>query len=813
MDKKKMNEDLGNIMHGLSDNSVVPDDIVFVNMPHFPQISESKGISLMLCSALKSWKQTSDDSIDCIIDAAYIKEGYIYRYFDYRQVFSELKNHGTIIVTIQFAYSDTVRISMHQGFQHKMEETEMIACHEPFDQKISVKETDNTLTVSNGKLDVIIDKDPWHLRIEKNGRTVFSQFGRDNHSFMPYEVCPAGYLYDAEGEVYACDSFCLGPYENIYGSGENFASFNRKGKAFTLWNTNALGVNTNRAYKNIPFFHSSKGYAVMINSSCKIHADYGNKLSKAIEFMVGGENLEYFVFAGDSFQERLYAYYRLTGKPALPPAWSFGLWIGKISYRSEEEVRGVAKRFREYDIPCDVIHIDTDWFEENWVCDWKFAKERFPNEKKMIDDLHEQGYKLSLWQLPYVERGNISTEVYDEGVAKGYFASLENGGLMFPHGLIDVTNPEAVDWYKNKLLRPLLEEGADVIKVDFGESAPEFFKYAGEKSENMHNLYALLYNKAVYEITKEIKGDDAFIWARSAWCGSQKYPVHWGGDAGTDFGSLATSLKSCLSLSLSGLPFWSSDVGGFWFDSNPELYIRWSQFGMFCSHARLHGFYTREPWDYGQETVRIFRDYVKLRYRLLPYIENQAFKVVDGSLMHRPMIYCYPDDPNTENIDTEYMFGSEILVSPVLESGGYARTYLPSGTWTNIVSGEKVSGGRWIENVYALDEFPVFAKPNAIIPMGPSMNYVGEIKTPELIINVYPDKCGKNRMSLQKPELECELLCTEDSLKIDLNGGYDGPLYIYIHDDSFNCGDIPVEKMSDGIRFVVDKNKYEFRRN
>lgn len=799
MDRKKMNEDLGNIMHGLSDTSAVPDDIVFVNMPHFPMISESKGLSLMLCSSLRSWKIHGNDCIDCIVDAAYIKERYIYRYFDYRQVFSEQKNHGTITVSIQFAYSDTVRINIHQGFSHKMEDTEMISPHEPFDQKIDAKEDDGHLYISNGHIDVVINKNPWLLKIIKDGKEIFSQFGRDNHSFMPYEVCPAGFLYDGD-EVYACDSFSLGPHENIYGSGENFGMLNRKGRAITLWNTNALGVNTNRAYKNIPFFHSSKGYAVMINSSHKIHVDYGNKLSKATEVMVGGDCIEYFVFTGNTFEDRLRSYYRLTGKPAIPPAWSFGLWIGKISYRSEEEVRNVAKHFRDDDIPCDVIHVDTDWFEENWVCDWKFAKDRFPDEKKMISDLHKQGYKLSLWQFPYVERGNISTEVYDEGVEKGYFASVDNGNLMFPHGLIDMTNPEAVEWYKNKLIRPLLEEGVDVIKVDFGESAPEFFKYAGKKSEEMHNLYALLYNKAVYDVSREVKGDNALIWARSAWAGSQRYPVHWGGDAGTDFGSLATSLRSCLSLSLSGLPFWSSDIGGFWFDTDPELYIRWSQFGMFCSHARLHGFYTREPWDFGNETVRIFRDYVKLRYELMPYIISQAEKAANGSLMHRAMISCYPDDPNTENIETEYMFGSELLVSPVLERGGYARTYLPEGTWTDIISGEKINGGRWIEKTYALDEFPVFAKPDAIIPTWPSMNYVGEIQNPEMTLNIYPDTGKDSHACFDAFGIHCDVDITKETISMNITSSYEGPVYIAIHEGTLE-------------KTAVSTGRYEFRRN
>jgi alpha-D-xyloside xylohydrolase len=314
--------------------------------------------------------------------------------------------------------------------------------------------------------------------------------------------------------------------------------------------------------------------------------------------------------------------------------------MSKISYGSREQVETVAKRMRDERIPCDVIHIDTDWFNENWICDWKFSDKKFPKVKEMIDNLADDGFKISLWQLPYVERGTESYEVYDDGLSNGYFASAPDGETIFPHGLIDFSNPEAVEWYKNKLIKPLLELGIKAIKVDFGESAPPFFRYSGINGSEMHNLYALLYNKAVYEITEEVLGkENALIWARSAWAGSQRYPLHWGGDAGTDMHAMAHSLKGCLSIGICGFPFWSSDIGGFWFESNPRLFARWSEFGMFCSHARAHGFFTREPWDFGDEVKAIYKKYAELRYQLMPYIYSQAVSAVNTSLpMHKALV-------------------------------------------------------------------------------------------------------------------------------------------------------------------------------
>lgn len=736
-----MEKNIEQIMHGLTEASAVSDKLVFENMPVFPRISRSKHITLLLVNRLKSYKIEGNEC-QILAEGVYVDEKYTYRYLDYRQVFVEKANRGNISIRLAFVNEKTVRISMAEGFSVPDNQTEMIKDMKEEPCQASADETEEELVITAGKLRIVIKKHPWNLSVvNEGGKAVYQQFGKDEHSFMPYEICPFGFLYDGErGERYASESVCLDPYEEVYGLGENFTAVNRKGRTFDLWNTNSLGVNTERGYKYIPFYISTNGYGAFYNTSRKIRCDIGGTLSKASNTLIEGGLFDLFIIEGSTMRDILPYYFKITGIPAVPPKWSFGIWMSKISYGTREEVETVAKNMREYELPCDVIHIDTDWFAENWVCDWRFDENKFPDVESMIKHLHEEGYKISLWQLPYIERGNISWEVYDEGARNGYFASNPGGDMQFPHGLIDFTNPEAVAWYKNKLIKPLLRLGIDVIKVDFGESAPGFFQYAGKEGAEMHNLYALLYNKAAYEAAVEELGEEqALIWARSAWAGSQKYPVHWGGDAGTDFGSLASSLKGCLNASVSGIPFWSSDIGGFWFDTDPVLYIRWLQFGMFCSHARFHGFYTREPWAFGEDAVRIYRKYAAMRYRLLPYIYNQALAVKEElSIIHRPMAYEFTEDFTASALDTQYLFGKELLVVPVLNREGKVKGYLPKGMWTDLETDCITEGGIWISDTVELDKIPVYVRENAIIPMGPVLNYVGETENQPYEVHCYP---------------------------------------------------------------------------
>ncbi len=772
---------------------------IFVNSAQFSKITEMKDVGFLLVHKVKSFRQ-EQNALLIQAEGKFYRQVPTYRYLDFRPMFDELPNTRNICVKVSFVNDWVARIQMAEGFIVPENATEMIADCQWEQVAPKVVEGPETIAISTGALTVTIQKAPWNLTIsDRSGRVFYQQFNGDERSFMKYEVCPFGFLFDNQtNEKLACEAVRFDYNEHFYGFGEKFGALDKRGQSLNLWNWNAMGVNTERSYKNIPFFISSKGYGVFYNTSYKLNCDMGNTLYKAYSIMSGDNALDFFVIYGPSIKEILPRYTEITGKPVMPPKWSFGLWMSKISYSSREEVEAVAKKLRENQIPCDVIHIDTDWFDESWVCNWKFSERRFPKVAEMIADLNRQGFKISLWQLPYVEKGKLTVnDAYEEGMEKGYFAALGNGEMEYPHGLIDFSNPEAVEWYQRRLLKPLLEAGISAIKVDFGESAPASYQYNSCEGAAMHNLYALLYNKAAYQATVEVYGkDNSVIWARSTWAGSQKYPVHWGGDPGTDFHGLASSIKGGLSFGLSGFPFWSHDIGGFWFETNPVLYARWAQVGLLSSHARAHGFFTREPWDFGSEVRDIFKKYTELRYRLIPYIYSSALQCVAESLpMFRALVVDYQDDPAVAIIDDQYLFGEAMLVAPILNEDNERDIYLPEGVWTDFWDHRQYRGKQWIHYQAGLDKLPIFIKPGAIIPMGPVMNYIDEKECDPITLDLYPEKgqSGFQIADIDQSRIAVSMDASEDEIKVTI-----APNCHHFILDIHNC--VEIEKVTVGGR-------------
>jgi len=379
----------------------------------------------------------------------------------------------------------------------------------------------------------------------------------------------------------------------------------------------------------------------------------------------------------------------------MPPLWSFGLWMSRCTYSSEQQVREVAAKLRENKIPCDVIHLDTGWFETDWRCDYRFSVSRFKDPQQMIADLKADGFHISLWQLPYFVPKNT---LFNELVEKNLVVRDAKGNLPYEDAVLDFSNPATVDWYQDKLAN-LLKLGVGAIKVDFGEAAPSDGIYAdGRTGFYEHNLYPLRYNKAVADITKKVTGEN-IIWARSAWAGSQRYPVHWGGDAESTDQGMAAELRGGLSFGLSGFSFWSHDVGGFTANSvanmDPNLYRRWLAFGMLSSHSRCHGIAPKEPWNYGEAFMNDFRRMDELKYRLMPYVYAQARDCSEHGLpMVRALFVDFPDDPGSWLVDDEYLFGSDILVAPLFHENATGRdVYLPPGTWIDYQTGKAWDGG------------------------------------------------------------------------------------------------------------------------
>jgi len=487
-------------------------------------------------------------------------------------------------------------------------------------------------------------------------------------------------------------SFSLAPDEKIFGCGESFTRLNKRGQKIPLWTTDAHGVQHQYMYKPVPFFMSSRGYGMFTHTTAPMTCDFGHSHDGATTLFLGDEALDLFIFLGDP-KDVLAEYTALTGRSPMPPLWSFGLWMSRITYKSEQETREVAAELRSQRVPCDVIHLDTGWFETDWRCDYRFSATRFEDPAKMIADLRKIGFRISLWQLPYFTPTNA---LYREAVDKGYVVrSAVNDGLPTEDAVLDFSNPDAVRWYQ-QLLAGLLKIGVAAIKVDFGEGAPLHGRYAsGQSGLQEHNLYPLRYNKAVADITREVTGEDV-IWARSAWAGSQRYPLHWGGDAENTDSAMAASLRGGLSFGLCGFSFWSHDIGGFVRKSPEALYRRWLPFGMLTSHSRCHGAPPKEPWAYGEAFTNDFRQGVELKYRLMPYVYAQAKASSESGLpMLRALFLEYPEDPTSWLIEDEYLFGRDLLVAPLFEETAARRVYLPPGQWIDYQTGQIYAGVQW----------------------------------------------------------------------------------------------------------------------
>lgn len=724
------------------------------NEIEFPILANMEKAAILIVERVKSWKQEGN-SLILQTEAAFHQKRYFYRFFDYRATYDRTGRVRNVCVKLTICSEETVRIQAEQGFAVHEPQSEMLVCDPEKPQHFRTEETERQITLDTGKIRVVIHKEPWNVELlDADGRCYFRQYTScrtEEHPVMRYEHCPFGFLYDlSNGKSYAAEQIEYQDTEHFYGFGEQFTDLDKRGQIVDLWNTNCLGCNTVRAYKNIPFFLSTAGYGVFLHTSNAVSCNMGQHLNKAYSMMTDDSRIDYFVIHGPKIKDIISRYTDLTGKTPLPPKWSYGFWISKISYRSQAEVERLEKTFREERIPCDVIHLDTDWYEYNWVCDYQFSQTRFDDPKKMLEEAREKGFRITLWQMPYIENNaKHPNPVYEEGFRKGYFAYRKDGSFDFEHGLIDMSNPEAVEWYQNKLLRPLLEMGVAAIKVDFGESIPRFYQYAGIDGDKMHNLYPLLYNKAVYEVTEAVHGrGQGVIWARSAWAGSQRYPLHWGGDCDVDFHALTATIKAGLSFGLSGFPFWSHDIGGFNQPASPQVYARWMQVGCFTSHSRAHGVKTREPWDFGEEVKAISRKYLTLRYRMLPYLYSQSYVCTQTSLpMFRALVIEYQDDRNVYGIDNEYLFGDSILVIPILDETNERDAYLPEGIWTNYWTDETICGGKWIHIQAGLDTLPLYIRENGMIPMGPEQQYVDEIPCEQVSWDLYPVR-GENKFRL-----------------------------------------------------------------
>lgn len=581
------------------------------------------------------------------------------------------------------------------------------------DPDVEIDETDDKWTFTSGRLTLEIAK----------GETIDFKYLYDGKVIAHSGWRAKGLVTDPEGQLHVSEQLDLGVGEKIYGLGERFTNFIKNGQTVDIWNEDG-GTGTEQAYKNIPFYLSNRKYGLFVDNPGKVSFEVGSEKVSRVQFSVPGEEMSYSVVGGENLKAILNTYTDLTGKAPLVPDWSYGLWLSTSFTTDYDEktvlefVDGMAER----NIPLSVFHFDCRWMKELEWCNFDWDKSKFPDPEGLLKKLHDRGLKICVWINSYIGQ---KSPLFEEGAKNGYFIKNEDGSVwqwdrwQAGMAIVDFTNPEATKWYQG-YLKKLVAMGVDCFKTDFGERIPTegVNYYDGSDPELMHNYYTYLYNKAVYDVLVETKGaDEAILFARPATVGGQQFPVHWGGDCSSNYPSMAESLRAGLSFGMSGFGYWSHDIAGFEDQASPDLYKRWTQFGLLSSHSRYHGSTAyKVPWLYGDEAVDVAREFTELKLQLKPYLLKMAQETHEtGVPMMRAMVLEFPDDPTCEDIDTQYMLGDDLLVAPVFREDGVARFYVPDdGTgqaWTNIITDTAYEPGKWYTEQYDYHTLPVLARP------------------------------------------------------------------------------------------------------
>jgi alpha-D-xyloside xylohydrolase len=602
------------------------------------------------------------------------------------------------------------------------------------------------LLLTGKDLGVEISLDPFGLKFVNAEDNVFlAQTTSDTDVKGRLLSTPFGFSRIGEERVAYHEAFSIEPDEHFYGFGEKFNGLDKRGKRLEMWNYDPMTVRSEKAYKNVPFYLSSRGYGIFVDSLTQVQFDMGFSSSATASIVVPDVALEYYVICGPDLMSILNRYSHLVGFPILPPKWAFGLWVSSGAM-PDDTTKALfrADTLREKQIPSDVLHLDPYWMRfGNW-CDFIWDTDAFPDPAEMIKQVKAKGFKLCLWINPYLAPNSpVFAKLEDQGCflkdknGSTYIADIW-GGFHPPVAIIDFTHPVAVEWYESQL-RDLLKIGIDVFKTDFGEGIPpDTCAYNGMSGKQLHNLYSLLYNDIVSKVTEEQTGRTGLVWGRSTYAGGQRHAAQWGGDPLCYYQDMTATLHGGMSISMCGHAFWSHDIGGFKGRPDPEVYIRWAQFGLFSPLSRAHGTTTRLPWNYGERALEIFRKYTHLRYSLLPYIYTYACLAAQTGLpLLRPMVLEFPDDPATWDLDLQYMFGSELMVAPIYNSSGKRPVYFPAGAWFDFWTHERIDGPlfRWVQA--DLDVLPLYVRAGTLLPTIQAPNYISEAPFDEITFHGY----------------------------------------------------------------------------
>ena len=665
---------------------------------------------------------------------------------------TEYDNDPNLSFKIDFVSPRCVRIRMATSpIQAPRSDSESVMLAGP------VPATSAWKGVSDGKIiaykteygSIEIQKYPWRLVLkDKHGRVMTQTRHIIDNDSSQVKLLPFSFIKRGSDNSRSINPvLTIAPGERIYGCGESFGALNKVGQKVQIMVTDPQGPETDGQYKPVPFFFSNRGYGIFMHTSAPVTADFGASYIGADRLFMADEQLDMFVFFGEP-KDILNEYTNITGKSPMLPLWTFGTWMSRITYFSQEEGLDIAKKLRQHKIPSDVIHFDTGWFGVDWQCDYEFAKDRFKDPKGMLDQMKRDGFHTCLWQLPYfTPKNRFFREIVDGGMAVRNAA----GSLPYEDAVLDFTNPKTVSWYQSKI-EGLMKLGVATIKCDFGEAAPyDGFYHNGRGGLYEHNLYPVRYNKALWEQVERSHPGEGVIWARSAWAGSQRYALHWGGDAATTNTGMLGDLRGGISFGLSGFSFWSHDMGGFVTASPEDIYRRWLPFGFLSSHTRAHGAPPTEPWLISESFTKAFRQAAEMKYRLMPYVYAQAKDCTERGLpMVRALLVEFPDDPGAWLVEDQYMFGSQILVAPLLESGDSRTVYLPRGKWIDYQSGKVYEGGY---QTIKVGEIPcvILVRDGSLIPHAPLAQRTDQIQWDKVELKAYKADAKKCQGLLFKP--------------------------------------------------------------
>ena len=664
---------------------------------------------------------------------------------------------GTLDVTFTAPRENIIRVTV----THFAGKRDNAPHFETYEEPVNavIEENDETVSFTSGKLTARVQKgENWRVDyVAEDGRVLTSSAFRGMGRALDKDT----------GKTYMSDSLMLDVGECVYGLGERFAAYVKNGQSIDMWNADG-GTASEQTYKNIPFYMTNRGYGVFVEDTSDVSFEVASEKVERVQFSAEGETIVYDVIYGGTPKAVLDGYTALTGRPALMPAWSFGLWLSTSFTTNYDEktatsfIQGMADR----DIPLSVFHFDCFWMKGfNW-CDFTWDEETFPDPVGMLKRYHDRGLHLCCWINPYIGQ---ASPLFREGMEHGYLLKKTNGDVWQTDlwqagmGILDVTNPDARAWYCG-YLRKILRMGVDCLKTDFGERIPvrDIAYYDGKDPLHMHNYYTFLYNKMVFDLLKEERGEgEAILFARSATAGSQQFPVHWGGDNSASYISMAETLRAGLSMSHSGFGFWSHDISGFEQTAPADVYKRWAAFGLLSSHSRLHGSSSyRVPWLFDEESCDVVRKFTRLKCRLMPYLYGAAVEAHEhGTPMMRPMMLEFPDDPACDTLDRQYMMGESLLVAPVFHADSHVDYYLPDGQWTSLLDGRKVQGGHWQRETHDFLSLPLMVRPGTVLPMGKQDDRPDYDYTDGLELHVYQLAEGQT-VTVKIPDLKGQLAAT-----------------------------------------------------